>query len=321
MARRSPAEIPHRWNAGSRLRPANIVKGIALHIGVLLSITASVLFAVMYFYTTRLTPLTGEEIFGWRMLLTFPFATLLMWRFGDWPLAAGLLRKMLTAPRMLLVVFATSSLLAIQIWLFMWAPLHGRALQVSLGYFLLPLTMVLSGWVFYGERPSGLEKAAILFAAAGVSNELYHVGSLSWETMLVALGYPAYFLLRRHHGMAHLTGLWFEMGCMLPVAAWFALQRPDVLATFEHRPTLLLMIPVLGLISASALACYIMSSRYLTMTLFGLLGYVEPVLLVAVALVLGESIAPQQWLTYISIWVAVVMLAAGGLRHGMAGRR
>lgn len=300
--------------------PAGATKGNALHIGVLLSVTASVLFAVMYFYTTRLSPLTGEEVFGWRMLLTFPFATLLMWRFGDWPLAAGLLRKMLTAPRMVLVLIATSSLLAIQIWLFMWAPLHGRALQVSLGYFLLPLTMVLSGWVFYREKPSALEKAAIVFAAAGVGNELYYVGSLSWETMLVALGYPAYFLLRRKYGMAHLTGLWFEMGFMLPVAAWFVLQRPDVLAIFEYRPTLLFMIPVLGLISASALACYIVSSRYLTLTLFGLLGYVEPVLLVCVALLLGETIAPQQWFTYMSIWAAVMMLAAGGLQHALSRR-
>lgn len=299
----------------------NAAKGIALHIGVLLSVTASVLFAVMYFYTTRLSPLTGEEIFGWRMLLTFPFATLLMWRFGDWPLAAGLLRRMLKAPRMLLIVLATSSLLAVQIWLFMWAPLHGRALQVSLGYFLLPLTMVLSGWVFYRERPSGLEKAAIMFAATGVGNELYYVGSLSWETMLVALGYPAYFLLRRKHGMAHLTGLWLEMGFMLPVAVWFVLQRPDVMATFQLRPTLLFLIPLLGLVSASALACYIMSSRYLTLTLFGLLGYVEPVLLVCVALLLGETIAPPQWLTYMSIWAAVVMLAGGGLRHALAARR
>ena len=299
----------------------NAAKGIALHIGVLLSVTASVLFSIMYFYTTRLTPLTGEEIFGWRMLLTFPFATVLMWRFGDWALAADLFRKMLTAPRLLLVLLVTASLLAIQIWLFMWAPLHGRALQVSLGYFLLPLTMVLSGWLFYGERPLGLEKAAIVLAAAGVGNELYHVGSLSWETMLVALGYPAYFLLRKKHGMAHLTGLWFEMGFMMPVAAWFVLQRPDVVATFQHRPTLLLMIPVLGLISAAALACYIVSSRYLTLTLFGLLGYVEPVLLVCVALVLGERIALQQWPTYMAIWAAVVLLATGGLRHALAGRR
>ena len=31
-----------------------------------------------------------------------------------------------------------------------------------------------------------------------------------------------------------------------------------------------------------------------------------PVLLVLVALLLGESIAPQQWLTYGAIWLAIL---------------
>lgn len=31
-------------------------------------------------------------------------------------------------------------------------PMHGRGLQVSLGYFLLPLVLVLAGSVLYGEN-------------------------------------------------------------------------------------------------------------------------------------------------------------------------
>jgi chloramphenicol-sensitive protein RarD len=46
--------------------------------GVALSVMASCLFAVMYYYTSLLTPLSGEEIFGWRMLLTLPCVTLFM---------------------------------------------------------------------------------------------------------------------------------------------------------------------------------------------------------------------------------------------------
>lgn len=40
--------------------------------GVLLSVFASALFGGLYFYTTQLDPLSGEEIYGWRMLLTLP---------------------------------------------------------------------------------------------------------------------------------------------------------------------------------------------------------------------------------------------------------
>ncbi len=46
----------------------------------------------------------------------------------------------------------------------------------------------------------------------------------------------------------------------------------------------------------------------LPMALFGILGYVEPVLIVAVAvLLLGESLSAQQLGTYGPIWVAVAL--------------
>jgi chloramphenicol-sensitive protein RarD len=34
------------------------------------------------------------------------------------------------------------TMLGVQQWLFMWAPLHGNLLDVSLGYFILPIIMV-----------------------------------------------------------------------------------------------------------------------------------------------------------------------------------
>jgi chloramphenicol-sensitive protein RarD len=74
-------------------------------------------------------------------------------------------------------------------------------------------------------------------------------------------------------------------------------------------------------ISALALVTYVMASRLLAFSLFGLLSYVEPVLLVAVALILGESIAPDQWLTYLPIWLAVVVLVLEGVRHLLRQRR
>jgi len=45
--------------------------------------------------------------------------------------------------------------------------------------------------------------------------------------------------------------------------------------------------------------------------LFGILGYVEPVLLVAVAvLLLGETLTAAQLATYGPIWLAVALTAA-----------
>jgi len=283
--------------------------------GITFSVTSSVLFAVLYFYSTLLTPLNGEEIFGWRTLLTFPFLTLFIWSRRQQGLVLNLLHRMRQNPTVILGALATSAFLGVQLWLFMWAPLHGRALNVSLGYFLLPLTMLMTGRIIYKERLSRLQNLAAMCAAVGVSNELINVGSLSWETMVVALGYPVYFVLRRRLGSNNIGGLWFDMLFLLPAGAWFVYAGDVGIASLSDFPRLYALIPMLGVISAFALLFYMIASQTLSLSLFGLLGYVEPVLLVVVALLLGETIDGAQWLTYIPIWIAVLLLIVEGVKN------
>ncbi|MGE4408180.1 EamA family transporter, partial [Pseudomonas sp.] len=198
-------------------------------------------------------------------------------------------------------------------WLFMWAPINGYGLDVSLGYFLLPLSMVLAGRLLFREAVSRLQRLACLCALVGVGNELLLAAPLSWPALVVALGYPCYFSLRRWIGTANLGGLWFDLVISLPVAAAFALADGDTLRLLGERPRLLLLIAGLGALSALALALMIVAGKRLEMALFGLLSYVEPVLLVVVAILLGESIARDQWLTYGAIWLAIVVLVVEGL--------
>lgn len=289
--------------------------------GVVLSVLASVLFAVMYYFTSLLTPLSGLEIFGWRMLLTVPCMTVFMVVSGEWRRVWDLLRLVAGKPLLIGGMLVSSALLGVQLWLFMWAPLNGRSLDVSLGYFLLPLTMVLTGRLVYGEQLSRLQKIAVFFAAAGVLNELYQVGGFSWATLVVIIGYPIYFVLRKRLASDHLGGLWLDMALMLPVALWFVQSGEQGFAVMDAHKGLYALIPLLGLISASALVCYIIASRLLAFSLFGLLSYVEPVLLLGVALLLGESIGPGEWLTYIPIWLAVMVLVFEGFKHLVRQRR
>jgi chloramphenicol-sensitive protein RarD len=282
---------------------------------------ASCLFAVMYFYTSLLAPLDGEEIFGWRTLLTLPCLTLFMLVSKDWKRVGELLARVKRTPVLLLGMVGTSWLMGVQLWLFLWAPLHGRSLEVSMGYFLLPLAMVLTGRLVYGERLSRLQKVAVACAALGVGHELYQNGSFAWETLLVTIGYPIYFVLRRRCRTDHLGGLWCDMCLLLPWALYFVIQGPLSSGDLQAHPGLYALIPVLGAISASALIAYVLASRMLPFSLFGLLSYVEPVLLVGVALLLGETIGPDQWLTYLPIWAAVLVLVLEGFKHLLRQRR
>lgn len=290
-------------------------------IGVGFNVLASVLFAVMYGYTSLLAELGGEEIYGWRILLTAPCLTLMVLFTGRWDEVRVIFHRVRHEKWFWGKRLLSAFLLGGQLWLFMWAPINDYALDVSLGYFLLPLTMVVVGRVAFGDRLSGFQLAACLLALAGIVNQVLIARAISWPVLAVCLGYPWYFWLRRVTNTNTLGGLWFDMNLSLPVSLFFILQGGHVLGALDTSSQLLWLVLGLGVISASALGCQALSAPRLNLTLFGLLIYVEPVLLVVVSVLLGESIAAAQWPTYIAIWLAVLVLVLEGARALHRARR
>lgn len=281
-------------------------------LGVTLNVIASALFALMFAYTALLQELKGEEIYGWRILLTFPLLTLFILLRGYWYQVATLFQRLRTERFFWLSRIVSSFLIGIQLWLFMWAPVNGYGLSVSLGYFIMPITMVVVGRFAFKDRMSRFQQLACLFALVGVINQLAISQTLSWPTLMVCLGYPIYFWLRYKTDTNHIGGLWFDMMLSLPFSLYFIFHSGDVLQELSINLDLLWLILGLGAISALALAFQSLSAPHLNLTLFGLLVYVEPVLLLLVALLLGESIYAGEWPTYIAIWLAVVVLMMEG---------
>ncbi|MFM0592306.1 EamA family transporter RarD [Paraburkholderia dilworthii] len=283
--------------------------------GIALSVGASAMFALLSAYATLLAPLSGLDIFAWRIIWTVPGALLLVALRKRLPILRQLLYRMVTEPKLGVAMIVSAVLLGAQLWVFLWAPLHGRMLEVSLGYFLLPLVMVLVGRFYYHERLDGLQWLAVISAAAGVAHELWATGAFSWPTLLVALGYPPYFILRRKINQDSLAMFTVEMALLLPAAIVFAISGGSLAEIGGRLDMWFLLLPGLGALSTLALASYLKASRLLPVALFGILGYVEPVLLVLVSIMLlGETLNAAQLATYIPIWIAVALTALHSVR-------
>lgn len=289
--------------------------------GVILSVLASCTFGVLYFYTEFLKPLDSEQTFAWRMLSTLPFLTLFMWFSGDLVRVAEIFKRVVQQPTLLLWLLFSSFLCTTQLWLFLWGPINGRGLEVSLGYFLLPLVMVLVGCLLYKEKLSYWQMAAVAFAVLGVGHELWRMGSIAWETAYVAVAYPLYFFLRRVFKTDHLGGFWWDLCLVIPIAIYLAAIHSDSLALIQYFPHLIWAILGLGFLSCLGLGSYMLASRYLPFVIFGLLSYLEPVLLAFASMMLGERVEAGEWLTYVPIWIAVLLLVIEGGLHLIQQKR
>lgn len=289
--------------------------------GLVLSVIASSLFAAQYYLSTLIVGMSGIAIFGWRTIISVPFMTFFFILSGRRREIAIIFFRVLKKPSLVLGLLLCSALMTLQQWLFIWAPLNGKGLDVSLGYFMLPLVMLLVSRFVYGEQLSRLKLIAASTAAIGVINELYHVGGFSWATLTVSFGITLYFIIRNKLRFNTLGGLWFDMILMLPFAVWAVMQNDPHGSIGPNSFRTGMLISVLGIESAMAFIAYISASSMLSFSLFGLMGYVEPILLVLVALLIGEKIENKEIFTYVFIWLAVLFLIGDGIKEMISRKK
>ena len=282
-------------------------------LGITLNVIASILFAVMFAYTTLLSALEGNEIYGWRILLTLPCLTLFIIAQGNWSQVRQIYKRFYKERFFIFTRLISSFLIGLQLWLFMWAPRNGYGLDVSLGYFMMPIIMVILGRVAFKDKMSAWQKLSCIFAILGVIHMLVVSQTLTWPTLLICLGYPIYFWLRQRTNTNNIGGVWFDMILSLPLSIFFILKGGVLTGALGSPLDTFWLILGLGLISALALGFQSLSAPHLNLTLFGLLVYVEPVLLFIVSIILGETIKSAEWPTYIAIWMAVCTLILEGI--------
>lgn len=289
--------------------------------GLVVSVVSSLLFAGIYFVTPMLAPASAESLWGVRNLITMPLILGILLPLKQLHLFTQIWQRLRAKPLLVFPIILAGFLVAAQLWLFSWAPLNGRGLQVALGYFLLPLTLVIVGRFLYKDKLLWWHWLAAGIATLGVIFEVVRVGSVSWETLLVAFGYPVYFVLRRALNINHLGGMLWEFLLLSPLAVVLVireLSNGDVLAA---NPKLIWLAPVFGLWSGIALICYLLASRYLTISIFGLMSYLEPALLVVASILIGERITRGEWPMYIAVWAAVLVIVGGGTIQLIRGSR
>jgi chloramphenicol-sensitive protein RarD len=287
-----------------------------LFTGVLLSITASVLFGLLSYYSVLLSPLDGPSVFGWRIIFSLLiFALLVLFSRSSQRVWTDI-RRLFGRPGNGFSTLLCSGLIAMQLALFGWAPMNGEGQALAMGYFLLPLLMVVIGRFLYHETIRPLQALAVTLALAGVLAGLILHGHFSPVSLIVMLGFPPYFMLRKRLALKGLSGIFIEHLVMLPPALIILFMWDFNADFFVAREASSWPVLIgLGLLSSTALFCYLGAGQRLPFALFGMLGYVEPLLLFVVALLLGEPFAAADLWMYVPIWLAVLLLVLHGVRQ------
>lgn len=301
--------MPAIWTNGS-------VQQRTFMMGVMLAILSNVLFGVLYAYSSFLAPLSGTQVFIWRMLAMWAALIGYLVISGRLGLHLDKLKALGSVKQWAWLLLPTPIFLS-QFWLFMWAPVNGQGVQTAMGYFLFPLMMVVFGCVLFGEKLSRLQWLAVAFAGVGVGSEIVRTQSVSWATLWVCGTYPIYYILRRLQGIGAVTGLLVDLTIFVPFALVYLLFiAPSSLSLVGGSGFFIMMLAGLGVMSVLAMKTNVDASQMLPMNLYGMMSYLEPALLFILAItVLGNPFESAMIYSYGLIWLGIVCLIAHGIRQ------
>ena len=246
------------------------------------------------------------EIVAWRTLWSVPLAALLVI-----VMDRGVnLRAIVVQPRAMLVLLGSSALIAVNWTVYVWAANSGHILSASLGYYLNPLLNMAAGAVLFKERISRSGMIAIGLAALGVALQGVALGEFPWVSLVLAVSFCAYGIVRKGAAANAQTGLLVE--CLIlaiPAAAyavWLAHAGGGVFGK-SATPTLLLML--CGPATVIPLALFAFAARRLPLTVIGFMQFLAPTLQFMVGIGEGEALTPLRIVSFGFIWAGVAVFA------------
>lgn len=276
---------------------ANLRRGYAL------GLSAYVIWGLFPLYFKAIQEVPALEIVVHRVLWSALFGAILLffWKHPGW---WGELRD---NPKRLAVLAASGALIAVNWLTYVWAVNNGRMLEASLGYYINPLVNVLLGMLLLGERLRRLQWVAVGLAALGVTQQVWQVGSLPWVSLVLALSFGFYGLIRKQAPVAALPGLVVETWMLLPAALIWLAVTPQAGNGSWTLPEIFWLVAA-GPITLVPLICFNAAARHLPYTTLGFLQYLAPTLVLLQAILLfGEPLEPAKLLAFVCIWAGLAV--------------
>ncbi|MDR5865860.1 EamA family transporter RarD [Halomonas koreensis] len=234
-------------------------------------------------------------------------------------------REALRRPRRLGRVLACAVLIAANWGLYIYAVESRQVLQASLGYFMTPLVNVALGMLVLRERMTRWQGLAVGLAGAAIALQLALVGALPWISLVLALSFGTYGLLRKQVPLDGLSGLLVETLLLLPLAglALAGLTRAGM-SHFLATPSTTALLVASGVITALPLLAFAGAARRLRLATLGFLMYLNPSLQFLIALlVFDEPLTRVQLATFALIWTGLALYSwsawQGRPRPGVEG--
>lgn len=224
----------------------------------------------------------------------------------------------------LLLPLAASALLIGTNWLtYVWAVNDGHVIAASLGYFLNPLVNVGLGVLVLKEKLRKTQAIAIAIAGIGVAIMAGAAFTTLWISIVLAMSFAFYGLVRKMTPVAPMLGLGAETLVLAPLAIAFLFWLSGTGGiSFGKDGMITALLIFSGVLTTVPLVLFVMAAKRLPLATLGLMQYLAPSLQFLCGIFLfGEKLTGGQIISFGLIWLGLILFASDSLAAARRARR
>jgi chloramphenicol-sensitive protein RarD len=287
--------------------------------GAIVAIAAYVVWGSLTLYWKLLDGFQPFELVGWRIMSAAVIMGVVLTVTSGWSNIRPVLRDRALLGR----VSLAAALLTCNWCAYVWAVVHGRILETSLGYFMAPLGTVAVGVLVFGERLVRAQRIAIGFAVLAVIVLMVTYGQVPWLALVLAVSWSVYGGLKRRVPLSAIESMSAEtFVVLLPaiVVVVVLAGRSDSIPSTASLGDFVLVL-LTGVATVVPLTLFAWAAHRVPLTLLGPLQYLIPSINFFLGwLVYHESLPPSRVAGFALVWVGLIVMTIdtvqGRARHG-----
>jgi len=284
--------------------------------GLIAGVGAYTLWGLMPAYLKALDDVSALEILSHRILWSVPFGALLIALRGQWAEVSAALH----APRVMMMLTITAIAISANWLIYVWAVIHDRVLEASLGYYITPLMYVALGVFVLGERLRAAQIIAVILATLGILVLTVGIGGFPWVAIALAALFTIYGFLRKTTPVGAMPGLFIETSLLAPIAlvylVWLISTGASVFMEQSSGKDALLILA--GPVTVVPLVLFALAARRLRLSTLGFLQYIGPTLQFMLGIYYGEVFTLYHAICFGLIWTALAIFSIDAIRSNRA---
>lgn len=265
-----------------------------------------VLWGVLPAYWKLLSRVDSVYVLASRILWSFVFSIVIVSVLGKWKEVRAVLGSRAQCIRLLLC----GVMITVNWGSYIYAVNAGHILDASLAYYLNPIISIFIGFLVFKESLSVIQWISVLIAAAGILVPVIGYGQMPVMALVIGGSFALYSMLKKEVTADSSVSMLMETAFVLPFAILFIVFMESrgkgaygVLSGGEW-----LLLPLAGVVTTIPLLLFAKGIRHISMSLAGILMYVNPTLqLLLGAVVYKEKMTITEIIMFACVWTALIL--------------